>query len=68
MVLNEEFQAFWGAILRYFSRIFFKNKPETIDNMQQMYTYLWAAYDLENNLQAFHIPSKFNIVMAGEWE
>ena len=68
MVLNEEFQAFWGAILLYFSRIFFKNKPETIDNMQQMHTYLWDAYDLESDFKAFDLPTSFLIAMTGKWE
>ena len=41
---------------------------KALEEMQQMYNHLWDAYSLEKNLQDFSIPSKFRIIMHGEWK
>lgn len=41
---------------------------QELEDMQQMYTYLWDAYSLENNFKDFDLPASFLIAMTGEWE
>lgn len=41
---------------------------QALEDMQQMYTYLWEAYRLQSDLKDLDLPSSFLIAMTGEWE